>query len=441
MAYRNKKRKIIFHPFKNTRIIGFITVLLLVLVLPLALFTLKQNTENRSRATASTTLAFSSTQWQGNIGDLITNDVTLNPGNNAVSFINLVISYDSSKIHPGPNAFVVNKSVFPDASDILDGPTFDVCNGTQCTMSLALSIGSNPTSAIRTSVKIATITMQAVAATDQGGTQLGFDAQTQILSIGPSDKPNENVLSSSTPLTITIGNSGSFTPTPGGGATPTPGGATPTPGGTSPTPGPTGTATSYKLSMIFPGIGATAGNQHPLHPARKAHITYYNLDTGKINTYDTTLVFDGKYFTKPQFDPGQLPDGNYEIFIRTPFSLTTRLSQADGTSTFIINSTATQPFTVPVNTFLAGDVAPDTSLSKYGDDILDLLDYNAIINCYGQKSSSATCTNKQAADLDDNGVIDGIDYNILLRGLSITRAGDPIPVAPQSSASATLRLH
>lgn len=415
------------------RIIGILGVLLLILALPVTLSNVNKTTENRSRATASTTLTFSNLTPNVNIGDLIPLDVILNPGNNAVSFINLVIGYDSSKIHPGPVGFAVNKTVFPDPSDILDGPTYDTCNGTACTMSISISIGSVPTNALRAQTTIATVTMQAVAATGTGGTPLVFDGKTTILSIGASDRPDENVLSTSTPATITVNNSGSFTPTPGGGST------TPPPSTSStPTPPLTGTPTSYKLSLLLPGIG-TGGNLHPLHSARKTHIVYYSLDTGATYPFDTTIVFDGKYFTKPVFDPGNLPNGNYEIFARTPFSLTTRLSQSDGTSTFVIDNTATQPFTVPVNQLLMGDIAPNASLSAYGDNILDLLDYNTIINCYGVLATSANCTNKQAADLDDNGVVDGIDYNIFLRTLSITSVGDAIPVPPQGTSSAALR--
>lgn len=46
---------------------------------------------------------------------------------------------------------------------------------------------------------------------------------------------------------------------------------------------------------------------------------------------------------------------------------------------------------------------------------LNILDYNNILSCFGVKRNSASCAFKDTTDLDDNGNIDGIDYNLLLR--------------------------
>lgn len=406
-----------FRAKAQLRLLIFLGVLLSVFVIPLVtVYVTKQKTSDRSNATASTTLTFTALTSQVPAGQNFSTDVNVNPGNNLVTFIKLVINYDSSVITAASNSAVPNTTAFPTT---LDGPT-NTCTGTQCTLTIQLSIGPNPTNAIAQTTKVATINFQAVA---NGTTQVTFDNQTQVLSIAPSDLPSENVLSTTTPLTITVGNGSGITP------------------GNSPTPQLTHTPSSgdliFSLMLALPGIGANGGNTHPLHPARKAYIVFYNLDTGEIFTKDEILVFDGKYFIKPQFDMGKIPPGNYEIFARSPFTLTTRLSQVDGTSTFVVpdqnSTTNTQPFIVPASTLILGDVAPSASLKTFGDDILDLLDYNTVINCYKHNSVSATCTNIQGADLDDNGLVDGIDYNILLRGFSITRSGDPVPVAPANT--------
>lgn len=55
-----------------------------------------------------------------------------------------------------------------------------------------------------------------------------------------------------------------------------------------------------------------------------------------------------------------------------------------------------------------------------GDNKLNIADYNILIDCFGAKANSQTCgnSNKDLADLDDNGRVDGVDYNLFLINLS-----------------------
>ncbi len=64
-------------------------------------------------------------------------------------------------------------------------------------------------------------------------------------------------------------------------------------------------------------------------------------------------------------------------------------------------------------------------ISSSGNQINDY-DYNALVSCYGSKVTSDDCTKLSLADdifpitnpyadFNDDGVIDGIDYNILIR--------------------------
>jgi hypothetical protein len=65
----------------------------------------------------------------------------------------------------------------------------------------------------------------------------------------------------------------------------------------------------------------------------------------------------------------------------------------------------------------AGDINDDNKL--------DIGDYNQIVSCYGAKKNTSSCTNSAAADLNDDGNIDGIDLNIFITGLSFAhREGD-----------------
>lgn len=69
------------------------------------------------------------------------------------------------------------------------------------------------------------------------------------------------------------------------------------------------------------------------------------------------------------------------------------------------------PTATPTKTSLVGDINNDGKV--------DILDYNILANCFGVSVSSPTdkCTYPQNADLNHDLIINGIDYNILLRAL------------------------
>jgi len=198
---------------------------------------------------------------------------------------------------------------------------------------------------------------------------------------------------------------------------------------TTSTPSTTGTPSSgdtlLSLSLILPGIGVNGGNLHPLHPVRNITLLLYNLDTRQLITKHDTVVFDGTFFSNPSLDVGTIPSGNYQLFVKIPQFLITRLSQSQSSSAFPIQSG--QTVTIPPNTLIAGDIAPPKPGGSYGDNILDIKDYNILLSCYGAKAQSPSCPDKQAADFDDDGVIDSIDYNLFLRGIAQTTHGDSIP--------------
>ncbi len=413
---------------------GIVAVLILLIAIPIAIRQSQKPTISRSNATASTRLSFSQINLQANTGDTISSDIMLDPGSNMVAFVSLVIDYDNTKVQPATNGLTPNSTAFP---AVMQDAQYNICQGNQCKMTIALSVGSNPTSAITTPTKVATVNFTAVAPTDQTGTQITFDNTTEILSIAAADAANENVLSTSTPLSVLINGQGTINPTP----TSCPGCPTPTVNpsltpGQSVTP-PIGSVSPGSNDLIFDlkltlfGIGINGANQHPLHPARKLHVVFYSMDTGQTYPIDTFIVFDGKYFVRHNFDAGIIPPGNYQIYVRSPMYLTTRLLQSDGTTTFVVNDPASssQIFSVPPNTLIGGDIA-NADLSTYGDDVLDILDYNTLIGCYKQKFNTSSCTNKVSPDIDDNGIVDGIDYNIWLKSISITSQGDSIPVVP-----------
>ncbi len=197
---------------KKLFLLGFVVVLLVGI--PLTVYLLQQNQEVRTRAEKSTILTFSpdSTQAapiQKNVGDSIPLDITVDPGKNLVSFVKLEIQYDPEILTTdSANAFQANTTAFP---SVLEGPIY-----TPGKIAVTLSVGPDPTKAIQTKVKAATVTFKALKNTPAGSpTQVsyGISPKTQILSIGSNDQASEDVLSSATPAIIAIGGGTVISPT------------------------------------------------------------------------------------------------------------------------------------------------------------------------------------------------------------------------------------
>lgn len=179
--------------------------------------------------------------------------------------------------------------------------------------------------------------------------------------------------------------------------------------------------TALTISLTLPGIGSSE-NQRPVRPqptltlslhdtsgikaAEKSQIITYNSNTGK---------FTGT------FDMGVVPQGSYSVKAKMSGFLT-KLVQSildipQGGGRFQISGT-------PKMT--AGDINEDNKI--------DIMDYQHIISCYGGKANTSSCTAKEIAtqtannttykvDFNSDGVIDGIDYAIFIRGLAV-RSGD-----------------
>lgn len=211
---------------KRLLIIGVIITLLATI--PLTVYFLQKQQDVQSHAAPATRLYFNPPSASKNVGDTFSMDVMMDPGSNQVSFVKLTISYDQNKINTVTSgttcgtAFCVDASKFPAT---IEGPIYNPGN-----VSVTLSVGANPTNVIQAVTKIGTITFQAKDTTGSTPSQITFGSQTQVLSIASSDQPSENVLSGSTPGSVTIG----------GGVSPTP----------SPTTAPAATATPAVVSQV-----------------------------------------------------------------------------------------------------------------------------------------------------------------------------------------------
>src|SRR5260221_14641438 len=77
--------------------------ILLFMAIPLTVSLLKQKQETKSHASASTNFYFmptstSANPLQKNVGDTISLDFWVDPGNNIVTFIRYQVQFDSSKL-------------------------------------------------------------------------------------------------------------------------------------------------------------------------------------------------------------------------------------------------------------------------------------------------------------------------------------------------------
>lgn len=192
---------------------------LLLIAIPVTMYFVKRQQDLRSRAAASSTLSFNPPSTSVKVGDQFDMIVKIDPGQNIVSYVKLSITYDHQKLEA---INITPSSSFPTT---FAGPT--ISNGNA---SIEVGIGADVTRAIQAPTQVATITFKAIATTDNAPVQIAFDStSTQILSLSSNDQPGENVLSNTTPASITILSSTQPSPTiPVSTATPTPPQPTPT---------------------------------------------------------------------------------------------------------------------------------------------------------------------------------------------------------------------
>ncbi|MDE2590066.1 MAG: hypothetical protein KGL95_10430, partial [Patescibacteria group bacterium] len=141
------------------------------------------------------------------------------------------------------------------------------------------------------------------------------------------------------------------------------------------------------------------------------------------------------YFSNASFPLTGLTAGNYLVLVRTlQGSLVAQIGTGDGTGPITIVTTGGDNYLVDTQnsqdqnadttapTLFMGDIVTDCSSSSCDFNHVYTLDWNALVDCFGDKKSSSTCTahgtfpNTQdtVTDLNDDGQVDGVDYTILM---------------------------
>ena len=301
----------IFHDSSRTMVI--LSLILILLVIPLTIIVSKKPQENRTQATASSTLSFlpastSSNPIISSIGATIPLDIHLDPGTNLVSLVKLDITYDPTKFSASPSSLIANSSAFP---VILDAPV--VANGH---ITATFTIGSDPTRAIQAPVTVGTLTLTVLGSV--ASSNVAFASGTQISSLGLQDQASENVLASSLPAVIDVPPLPSNTPTPS-----TIPSSTPTI-----TLMPTPVNTRVTMTLFLHNIGNsgdnvnpslfTTSNKNPLHPNRNISFFVYDANAQLVLQQNSTLNYSSASgnFTG-SIDLGQPLTGRYSLYVKT----------------------------------------------------------------------------------------------------------------------------
>ncbi len=177
------------------------------------------------------------------------------------------------------------------------------------------------------------------------------------------------------------------------------------------------------LAVHFEGVDPL-NNPSPLHQQRE--ITLYFYKTQNFNnlpdyTLQTLVSFNSAdpngSFSNSAIDLSSIPAGSYYLLVKSEEgSLREEVSPqlfaiSPGQTVLFNNGSGTS---TPVNLPM-GDLTNANSVS--------IPDYNIIIDCFGVKYTTTGCTNHNAsdkiiglfADINDDGDVNGVDYNILLR--------------------------
>lgn len=155
----------------------------LLIVIPVVLFFVKNQTSTRGSAAPTSTLSFiDPTVIADQCDNSKTARLVLNPGQNVVNRIALALKWDKTKFDV---VFTPNKTAFPDiAKDA--APTADG-------MTITLAIGPDVTKAISTTTDVGTVQIKPIAPTTKVDLEVD-PVNTKIFSLSSQDGAAENVL-------------------------------------------------------------------------------------------------------------------------------------------------------------------------------------------------------------------------------------------------------
>lgn len=263
---------------KQRRGLFIILGIVILAVVGVSIWFIRQRTVTAPRAAASTTLSFVAPTQTVQNGQQLSSDIMITPGTNSVSVVKLVLTYNSDQLQVASDAssFVVNSAAFPQT---LQEPA-TTCNGTLCTLSATYAIGADPTKAITAPTTLGTF-KATVIAPDQTPVTVGFDQTAAVYSVGTGDQAGENVLASTAPLSFTVNAAI--------------GGTTPTGTGTGPTPTEAGLCSVNTSTCAWDNLSTATSYHYKITDKTTGNV----ISEGDINAPQSSVNFQ------------QIPGDNY----------------------------------------------------------------------------------------------------------------------------------
>lgn len=173
-------------------------ILLLLLVIPVTLFIVKQQTDLRSKAAPSTNLSFTPTSATIGVDETATFEIFVDPGQNVVSILELSVSVDPATLEIV--SLEKNDTAFPVSlreAAINDG-----------TASISMSTSNDIRQAIQAKTLAATLVVRGIAQTTTPAIITLDQASSQAFSLASADGETENVLAGAGTASVTVGEAG-----------------------------------------------------------------------------------------------------------------------------------------------------------------------------------------------------------------------------------------
>ena len=161
---------------------------------------------------------------------------------------------------------------------------------------------------------------------------------------------------------------------------------------------------TVKLQGIGPNASILRNTRTATIKIFKNSGTFDNADYAPLDslTYDPA----SGNFVNNNFKLGRMPAGEYKMVIQIQTYLDEQLKSATNGEIFSLNSGAS--VSVATVAMRAGDIAP----GDRGDNMVNIIDYNALLGCMPGAPPSS-CLNRDYADFNDDGVVDQRDMDIL----------------------------
>jgi hypothetical protein len=189
----------------------------------------------------------------------------------------------------------------------------------------------------------------------------------------------------------------------------------------------------FSFTLLLHGIGVggdnananSGGNKNPVTTNRNLQVELYNASDQPVSTKRGTIIYNptGGNFTGV-IDMGAVANGTYQVKVKSDQYLRKAIPG-------IITVTTGQTVQVPQAALVVGD--------GNGDNKINVLDYNFMLDCFSDLAPAKNCADankKKMTDFSDDGAVNQVDYNLLLREISV-QVGDGGEISPSSAPQPT----